>query len=73
MACFKPDGSLTALARDLLNLIDQPRGAGVIAKELDHPLFLVRSSLRELIAARLVEDLGDQYQITALGIEKRAH
>ena len=73
MACIKPDGSLSAAAVDVLTAM----GEGLIMPEtiagrVPHPLFKIRSTIRELRIGGLIEkpDDTEHYRITALGKQK---
>ncbi|MGB7294231.1 MAG: hypothetical protein WBC70_01450 [Candidatus Aminicenantales bacterium] len=60
MACVNPDGTISPSAKALLKSLESPLGVEEIAARLGSPLFKVRSSLRELIEARLVEVQGEK-------------
>lgn len=67
---IKPDGSLSPSAQYLLAALEDPMTAIEIAKKLNIPLAMARSSLRELIEMRLVKCAGEKYQLDALGVKK---
>ncbi|MBD3265060.1 hypothetical protein GF373_00190 [bacterium] len=69
MACVNPDGSLSETAKGILKSLETPRAAQDIAAETKQPLFVVRSALREMKGAGLVEENGDQFTISAEGRE----
>lgn len=70
MACINPDGTITGSAKDLLRvIIGEPLTPEEISKQLGQPLFKIRSSLREMVSAGLVNEEGDQYIITEKGKE----
>jgi predicted transcriptional regulator len=71
MACVNPDGTLSPSATALLKSLETPLGTEEIAARLGSPLFKVRSSLRELVAAGLVEVREDKYIASEEG-KKRA-
>ena len=71
MACISADGTISASAKALIKSLDSPLGVEEIAARLGSPLFKVRSSLRELVEARLIEAQGDKYLATEEG-KKRA-
>lgn len=70
MACVNADGSLTNSALELLKLATQPVSPERISKELGTPLFKVRASLREMLAAGLVVERQAGYQTTEEGVAK---
>lgn len=70
MACVNPDGSVTASAKLMLDLLREPRTAEDAAAQAGMPLFKVRSSLREMVESGLVEMVGDQYRSTESGLAK---
>jgi predicted transcriptional regulator len=70
MACVSPDGTLTSQARRVLAALRAPRSAEDVATEIDVPLYRVRSSLRELVAAGLLVERDGGYQVSAAGLEK---
>jgi predicted transcriptional regulator len=67
MACVNPDGTLSESARALLRALAKPIAAEEIAKQVGQPLFKVRSSLRELTAAGLIQEKGQEFLITESG------
>ncbi len=67
MACLSTDGKIAASGRALLELLDEPRTPEIIAKGAGNPLFMVRSSLREMVAAGLVEQRIEGFLATAAG------
>lgn len=70
MACINPDGSVSKMAVALLRKLDKPLTAEEISKEVGQPLFIVRSSLREMVSGGLIELSGNQYIRTEKGKEK---
>ena len=69
MACISADGSLTASAYALLAIITEPLSAEQVAAKLGQPLFKIRASLREMVAAELIQQEGDNYIITEKGLK----
>jgi len=67
MACIGPDGSITQTARNLLLSLSEAKTVEEISRLVDLPFFRIRSSLRELVGAGLVELTNDQYLITPAG------
>ena len=69
MACINPDGTLSAVARDLLRLLDRPHTAEAAASTLGLPLFRIRATVRELSRAGLIDQTEAGFSCTALGGE----
>ena len=69
MACVNPDGSITESAKALLRSISDPKAPEEIASGVGQPLFKVRSSIREMTEAGLVEKSGDKYVVSEKGKE----
>jgi len=67
MACINPDGSISQTAKTLLKALQVPLEPREISQNLNVPLFKVRSSLREMIEAGLVQKTDEQYMITDKG------
>jgi hypothetical protein len=77
MACVNPDGTLSPSGRKLLSRLpapDAPEGTTQdgLGAMTGLPLFRVRSSLRELLAAGLVEEELSLFRRTAAGDEALA-
>jgi predicted transcriptional regulator len=70
MACINSDGSLTLVARDVLQALDQPRSVEEIRVVARQPVYRVRASLREMGELGLVIETGDRYSITEAGKAK---
>ena len=70
MACILPDGRLTDSGKKILSAAKEASLPEEIAKASGSPLFKVRSSLRELTDAGLMEERDGKYVITSLGVEK---
>ncbi|EWY40982.1 hypothetical protein N825_30280 [Skermanella stibiiresistens SB22] len=73
MACINPDGTLTEVARRVLGAMAR-RGAAFavpedLAGETGVPLHRVRATVRETGRAKLIEDDGAGWRLTALGRE----
>lgn len=67
MACIQADGHLTEAARTLLGALAEPLAPEEIAGRVGQPLYRVRSSLREMADAGLVESHGDGWRSTDAG------
>lgn len=63
MACVNPDGTLSESARKLLEILAEPHTVEGIAAKSGQPLFKIRSSLREMMAAGYVMQQGETWQI----------
>lgn len=70
MPCVNPDGSITNSAKALLKVIEIPLTAEEISKKAGQPLFKIRSSLREMVDAGLINEEGNKYVISESGKEK---
>jgi len=70
MACIGPDGKLGNTARVLLSALGETKTIEELSRLVDVPLFRIRSSLRELESAGLVENLDGGYRITPEGQAK---
>ncbi len=70
MACVNSDGSLSSSGLELLKLATEPVSPDTISRELGIPLFKVRASLREMLAAGLVVEKPAGYQTTEDGLNK---
>jgi predicted transcriptional regulator len=70
MGCINADGTLTQTARKVLTAIQHTSSESEIAKQMSFPVYLVRSSLRELGELGLVDEQNGQYTITEAGLDK---
>lgn len=70
MACVNPDGTLTPSAKAMLSALSSPVALEEVAKSTGLPLFRIRSSIREMLEAGLVEKEEGKYAATRLGREK---
>ena len=70
MACINPDGTLTPSAKAILSAVSSPTPLEEVAKSTGLPLFRIRSSIREMLEAGLVEEKEGKYAVTKLGREK---
>ena len=71
MACVNTDGTLTQSARSVLSAAHEPTLPDEIAAQTGLPLYRIRSSLRELREAGLIEaQLDGKYRLTTAGIER---
>ncbi len=67
MACINAQGELTESAGKILAALDQPATTEAVAERTNLPLFRVRSGLREMREAGLVEAKEDLYLLTERG------
>ena len=67
MACVNPDGSLSPSATALLRIAAEPLSPEEIAGKVGQPLFKVRSSIREMVAAGFLREEGGKYVIAEAG------
>lgn len=70
MACVNPDGTLTPSAKAMLSALSSPVALEEVATSTGLPLFRIRSSIREMLEAGLVEKEEGKYAATKLGREK---
>jgi len=68
MACINSDGSLTKTAKKVMAVIKSPLRDFEIAEKIHFPVYLVRSSLRELVEIGLIEDTDGKFSLTELGL-----
>ncbi|RPI26773.1 MAG: hypothetical protein EHM61_10675 [Acidobacteria bacterium] len=67
MACINNDGTLTESARRLLGKLTVPTAPEELSKRIGQPVFRVRSSLREMEAAGLVQASEGKFLMTEAG------
>ena len=70
MACIDADGKLTRSGELILLAMMDPADVEFVAKESGLPLFKVRSAVRELSKAGLLEEVEGGIKVTDQGIEK---
>jgi predicted transcriptional regulator len=70
MACINPDGTLTSSAKAILSALSSSITLEEVAKSVGLPLFRIRSSIREMLEAGLVEEKEKGYGTTKLGRQK---
>jgi hypothetical protein len=68
VGCINVDGTLTRSGELILFALRTPMTPEEAAKETGVPLFKVRSSIREFLAARLVQAADDKFQTTMDGL-----
>jgi predicted transcriptional regulator len=70
MACVSPDGKPTESGTKMLRALQSGLGSPEeIAQNAELPLFRVRSGLRELAQAGLVDQKEDRYALSQKGAE----
>ncbi|EGL82340.1 hypothetical protein CathTA2_2156 [Caldalkalibacillus thermarum TA2.A1] len=70
MACINADGTLTSSSKAVLTLLQgKALTPEEIAAEVGQPLFKVRSSLRDMHGAKMIEEADGRYTITELGLK----
>ena len=67
MACLNPDGTLTRCAQAVLAALREPGGDQEIVDRSGVPRFQVRSLLRDMTKANLVEESGGIYRLSTDG------
>jgi predicted transcriptional regulator len=70
MACVNADGTVTRTAKKILRALEHPLTVSELAELVFLPLFMLRSSLRELTEYGLVQENEDTYRITDKGRKK---
>jgi len=70
MGCISPDGTLSEQAKVVLRVLAPGRPLEEVAAEAELPLYRIRSSVRELVQAGLVEEAGPMFRTTAAGRTK---
>lgn len=69
MACLNSDGSLTVVAGAILDALGTASDPVDVASATGLPLYRVRSGLRDMMQAGIVEPLEGGYVLTAHGRE----
>ena len=69
MACLNPDGTLTRSAQAVLAALSAPAGEAALLERTALPRFQVRSLLRDMTGAHLVEEAEGVYSLTADGAD----
>ncbi len=67
MGCINPDGTTDPAARTLLQALQTPRNPEELAAAAGLPLYRIRSGLRDLGRAGLVEEASGKFVLTAAG------
>jgi predicted transcriptional regulator len=67
MACINNDGTLTESAKRLLGKLIVPCAAEELSQRMGQPLFRIRSSLREMETAGLVQPIDGKFLMTEAG------
>lgn len=70
MACINPDGTLTATAEKVLKSLTRPGSVDDINCFTGLPTYQIRASLRELVAAGLLEEDEGRYKVTEAGLAR---
>ena len=70
MACINPDGTLSPSGRRMLSILPrlsdpEPMSIETLSQQSGLPLYRVRASLREFLAAGLVSEESSLYRRTA--------
>jgi len=72
MACINPDGTLTSTAKTVLAALQTPSTPADLARLANLPIYRVRSTVRELIAAGLVLEADGIYRLTGSGAKRQS-
>ena len=70
MPCVNADGTLTKTAEKILQALQTPSSDAEIAEKIGFPVFMVRGSLRQLLAEGFISEVDGQYASTDLGQAK---
>ncbi|MCD6472839.1 hypothetical protein J7K55_06955 [Candidatus Aerophobetes bacterium] len=70
MACINENGTLTPSAKAVLSALSSLTTLEETTKSTGLPLFRIRSSIREMLEAGLVEEKEGKYVITEPGLKK---
>ncbi len=70
MGCINVNGTMTRSGELILLALRTPMTPEEAAKETGVPLFKIRSSIREFLAARLVQAVDDKFQTTPDGLAR---
>ncbi|WP_156921772.1 hypothetical protein [Desulfovibrio inopinatus] len=70
MACIKPDGTLTVLARDLLEAARRETDENRLVQDLSLPLYRIRSVIREMSGYGYLDSTQHGIILTDTGLEK---
>ncbi len=69
MGCINSDGTLTNTAKKVMQVLKIPAVDTEIANQISFPVYLIRSSLRELNEIGLIAKMDENYSLTELGAE----
>ena len=67
MPCINPDGTMEPVARAILKALQSPQKPEEVAQQVLMPLYRIRSGLRELAQAGLVEEHEGAFALTPTG------
>ncbi len=70
MGCVNPDGTLSSQAESILKALVSSKDLEAVARETGLPLYRVRSAVRELTGADLVEETEGTFRATSVGLEQ---
>lgn len=64
MACINEDGTLTSSAKAVISALSSPITLEEVVQSTELPFFKIRSSIREMLEAGLVEEKEGKYVAT---------
>ena len=67
MTCILPDGTITNTARNVLSAAMNGADEKGIAETTGLPVFRVRSAIREMVEAKLLDEKENRYKTTDMG------
>jgi hypothetical protein len=69
MGCVNPDGTLSTQAKSILKALASPAELEEVAGKVELPLYRVRSAVRELAQANLVQEYEGSFRATPRGLD----
>lgn len=70
MGCVSADGTVSESGKRMLRTLQSPASPEKLAQDLNRPVYIVRSSLREMEQAGLLSRRGEDYVTTEAGKAK---
>ena len=67
MACINPDGTLSPTAQAVISALRTPSLVEDLGRVTGLPVYRIRSTIRDLIEAGLVNEKDGKYQLTESG------
>jgi predicted transcriptional regulator len=70
MPCIDSDGHLTQMSRRILDALRSPASLEEVSQSTGTPLYQVRSSVRGMVQAGLIEEKAGSYVLSGVGRSK---